>query len=126
VDGERLFEVVAECVNSWGEKLVGERGYSSVGAVVGATWPEESARLRKLMPQGIFLVPGYGAQGVRAADVKPCFHSDRFGAVVNSSRGIIFAHQREPWKSQLRPEQWPDAVEAAAREMVDDLRRIWE
>ena len=92
-DGHKVYEMVAQFVESWGSQEVGESGYSSVGAVVGATYPKEAAKLRKLMPESIFLVPGYGAQGGGAADVAPCFDDNGRGAIVNSSRGIIFAYE---------------------------------
>lgn len=95
VEAEKLkvFELMAHYVESWGSDLIGEEGYSSVGAVVGATFPEEAKRLRELMPETIFLVPGYGAQGATAKDVKHCFKADGTGALVNSSRGIIFSYE---------------------------------
>ena len=91
---EKLYEIVAKLVNRWGKELKGRKGYSSIGAVVGATHPNEAVVLRKLMPKCVFLVPGYGAQGGGAADIVPCFNKDGMGAVVNSSRGIIFAYQK--------------------------------
>ncbi|MCD6229425.1 MAG: orotidine-5'-phosphate decarboxylase [Candidatus Diapherotrites archaeon] len=91
---KKIYEVMAEMVNEWGKEAIGETGYSSVGAVVGATYPEEAAKLRKLMPNSIFLVPGYGAQGGGAKDVVPCFNPDGRGAIVNSSRGVIFAYKK--------------------------------
>jgi orotidine-5'-phosphate decarboxylase len=93
-EGIPVFELVAHFVESWGSDLIGEHGYSSVGAVVGATYPAEAQKLRALMPQAIFLVPGYGAQGGGAEDVRPCFNADGLGAIVNSSRGIIFAYEK--------------------------------
>ena len=120
--GEPFYVSVAKYVNDWGAGLIGERGYSSVGAVVGATWPQEAARLRELMPRSFFLVPGYGAQGGTADDVAPCFNADGKGAIVNSSRGIIFAHQREPWKQRFGERRWQQAVEAATKAMISDLR----
>ena len=94
VEGDnKVFEMVAQLVESWGADEIGESGYSSVGAVVGATYPKEAEKLRELMPEAIFLVPGYGAQGGGASDVAPCF-TDGKGAIVNSSRGIIFAYEK--------------------------------
>ena len=81
-------------VRDWGQGFIGERGYSSVGAVVGATFPEQACRLRTLMPESLFLVPGYGSQSGTAQDVLPCFNSDGHGAIVNSSCWVIFAYQR--------------------------------
>lgn len=93
--GLRNCELIAQLVESWGADEIGESGYGSVGAVVGATYPAEAARLRKFMPHTYFLVPGFGAQGGKAKDVKACFNKDGFGALINSSRDIIFAWQRE-------------------------------
>ena len=89
--GGKLYEHVADLVEGWGEPTRGERGYSRVGAVVGATHPEEGAALRERMPHTFFLVPGYGAQGGTAAGVAGMFDKDGSGAIVNSSRGIIGA-----------------------------------
>ncbi len=94
VEGDsKVFEMVAQLTEAWGADDIGESGYSSVGAVVGATYPKEARRLRELMPQQIFLVPGYGAQGAGAKEVKFCFKKDGTGAIINSSRGIIFAYE---------------------------------
>ncbi len=98
--GEPVYEKIASLINRWGKDLVGERGYSSVGAVVGATYPEIGKRLRDIMPEAIFLVPGYGAQGGGADDVVPCFNEDGFGAIVNSSRGITFAYQKDGYSQE--------------------------
>ena len=86
IDGRPLYELVAEKVVEWGNMSM-DGTYSNVGAVVGATYPEMSKILRKLMPHTYFLVPGYGAQGGTAADLKHCFNEDGLGAIVNSSRG---------------------------------------
>lgn len=93
-DGHTVYEIMAKYLESWGADSIGKNGYSCVGAVVGATFPEEARKLREMMPHNIFLVPGYGAQGAIAADVRPCFNKDGSGAIVNSSRGIIYA-----WKN---------------------------
>lgn len=103
---------MAGLVDKWGEGTQGERGYKSVGAVVGATYPKEAAGLRKLMPRSLFLVPGYGAQGGGAEGTMPCFNKDGYGAIVNSSRGIIFAGSGDDFDAK--------AKEAALR-MKDDL-----
>ena len=96
IDGRPLYEWVAEKVVEWGASSM-DGDYSNVGAVVGATYPEMSEVLRKLMPKTYFLVPGYGAQGGTAADLKHCFNEDGLGAVVNSSRGIIAAYRQEKY-----------------------------
>ena len=89
-----IAQLMAHFVDSWGSDHIGESGYHFMGAVVGATYPKEAAQLRRLMPHSIFLVPGYGAQGGGAEDVKPCFGDKGMGAIVNSSRGIIFAYEK--------------------------------
>lgn len=118
VDGDPVYSLLAKQVNAWGESLVGDSGYSSVGAVVGATYPAEAAALRQLMPRNIFLVPGYGAQGGTAADVVPAFNADGLGAVVNSSRGIIFAYQKS---TEYGADRYADAARAAAVAARDDI-----
>jgi orotidine-5'-phosphate decarboxylase len=89
--GRPLYEKIAGVLNELGDGLVGESGYSSVGAVIGATFPEEGRRLRSLMPSALILVPGYGAQGGSAKAAAECFNDDGLGAIVNSSRGITYA-----------------------------------
>jgi len=116
VNGKKVYEIMAENVNKWGQEVIGERGYSSVGAVVGATFPEQAKTLRKLMPKAIFLVPGYGAQGGGADDVVPCFNEDGRGAIVNSSRGIIFAYQNKG-----NDETFALFAKEAAEQMKEDL-----
>jgi len=119
--GVTVYQAVAEYVAGIGEELVGQRGYSAVGAVVGATYPHEAESLREIMKKSIFLVPGYGAQGGSAQDVVPCFNGDGYGAVVNSARGIIYAYKREPYKSRYRAEQFHLAAREAAISMRDDI-----
>lgn len=119
-DGKHIYEKVAELVNTWGSEVIGESGYSSVGAVVGATYPEQAEILRKLMPKAYFLVPGYGAQGGNAKDVAKSFNSDGLGAIVNSSRGIMCAYKKGDWKE----EQFADAARAEAIRMKDELNSI--
>lgn len=114
-------EHIATLVEGWGRDLIGDNGFSSVGAVVGATYPEEARTLRNLMPNQIFLVPGYGAQGGGAEDVKPCFHENGSGAIVNSSRGIIFAYQ----KNNQPEEAFADAAREAALIMKEDITKIF-
>jgi len=120
-DGMEIYKKMAELVDKWGKDVIGENGYSSVGAVVGATFPEEAAVLRKLMPKAYFLVPGYGAQGGGAEDVKPCFNADGLGAIVNSSRGITFAYQKDDKYSE---ENYADAARDAVLRMQEDLKTI--
>jgi orotidine-5'-phosphate decarboxylase len=89
--GRPLYEKIASALNELGEGLVGASGYSSIGAVIGATFPEEGSRLRSLMPKALILVPGYGTQGGSAKAAAECFNDDGLGAIVNSSRGITYA-----------------------------------
>ncbi len=119
--GQAIYELMGQLVDSWGADLIGESGYSSVGAVVGATYPDEAKKLRKLMPTSIFLVPGYGAQGGGAADVLPCFNEDGLGAIINSSRGIIFAYEKN---KNYSPEQYKEAARAAVVNMKTDLESV--
>ena len=110
VDGRPLYELVAEKVVEWGEASM-DGDYSNVGAVVGATYPEMSKILRKLMPKTYFLVPGYGAQGGTAEDLKYCFNEDGLGAVVNSSRGIIAAYKKDAY-AKFGPEHFGERLKA--------------
>ena len=111
-------EIVADRVAEWGRPHLGECGYSSVGAVVGATHPEALVGLRTRMPHTPFLVPGYGAQGGGAADVAPAFDARGLGAVVNSSRAIIFAYAKQDPSGEG---DWDAGVEAAAVRMKNEL-----
>ena len=121
VDGQPLYEHLGALVESWGASSRGQSGYSSVGAVVGATWPEQAARLRALMPHTLFLVPGYGAQGATAADVACCFDARGHGALINASRSIIFAWRAEPYADRYGESQYGAAAREAAQRMGDDI-----
>ena len=99
VGGQKLYEIVADKVSDWGIPVIGQNGYSAVGAVVGATYPEEAEQLRKRMAHTFFLVPGYGAQGAGADDIAVNFDQNGLGAVVNSSRGILLAYKQERYTS---------------------------
>lgn len=94
-DGNTVYRAMGAMCEGWGEKLPGQYGYSGVGAVVGATYPAQLEELRAAMPHTFFLVPGYGAQGGAADDVAPGFDKNGLGAIVNSSRGIMCAWQKE-------------------------------
>ena len=120
-DGKHLYEHVGSFVNQLAQESVGQCGYGAVGAVVGATWPGQLAELRSVMPQTWFLVPGFGSQGGTAADVAGAFDDRGLGAIVNNSRGILFAYQREPYAEQFGEARWQAAVEAATRDMIDRL-----
>ena len=118
-DGNTIFEHVAQHVQSLAEETTTDFAYGSVGAVVGATHPQQLVELREKMPNTIFLVPGFGAQGGSAADVAGAFDERGFGALVNSSRAIIFAHQREEYQSLGA--DWQRAVEQATLDMIAQL-----
>ena len=113
-----LHEIVGQYVDSWGADEIGESGFSSVGAVVGATFPEQAKRLRELMPNTIFLVPGYGAQGGSAKDVKNCFNENGEGALINSSRGICMAYV----DSRFDEKEFGEAAREAVLLMYEDLK----
>lgn len=122
IDGRPLYELVAEKVVEWGNASM-DGDYSNVGAVVGATYPEMSKILRKLMPKTYFLVPGYGAQGGTAEDLKYCFNEDGLGAVVNSSRGIIAAYKKEAY-AKFGAEHFGEASRQAVIDMIADINRV--
>ena len=124
VDGRPLYELVGEKVAQWGEEHMGD-SYSYVGAVVGATYPEMGAMLRKLMPKTFILVPGYGAQGGQGKDLVHFFNEDGLGAIVNSSRGIIAAYKQEKYAS-FGAENFGDASRAAVEDMAADIRQALE
>lgn len=118
----KVYELLSQLIESWGSDEVGESGYSSVGAVVGATYPEEAKRIREFLPETIFLVPGYGAQGGGVKEVKPCFNVDGLGAIVNSSRGIIFAYETD---DSFPPDAYAEAARTATLSMAKDLEQIF-
>ncbi len=122
IDGKPLYELVAEKVMEWGA-LSMEGTYSNVGAVVGATYPEMAQILRKKMPHTYFLVPGYGAQGGTAEDLKACFHKDGLGAIVNSSRGIIAAYKKEQY-AKFGAAHFGEASRQAVIDMAADINRV--
>ena len=122
VDGRPLYELVAEKVCEWGSESM-DGDYSNVGCVVGATYPEMGARLRKLMPKTFILVPGYGAQGGTAEDLKNFFNPDGLGAIVNSSRGIIAAYKKDEYK-KYGEDGYAEASRAAVLDMKKDIKSV--
>ncbi len=119
IDGRPLYEHVGEKVAQWGAECMGE-SYSYIGAVVGATYPEMGKVLRKIMPKSYILVPGYGAQGGKGADLVHFFNEDGLGAIVNSSRGIIAAYKQEAY-AKFGPEHFGEASRAAVEDMRTDI-----
>ena len=122
-DGRTVYEMMGDLVSEWGESTIGRHGYSQVGAVVGATYPEQGRELRARMKHTFFLVPGYGAQGGTAEDLRHCFNEDGLGAVVNSSRGIIAAYKQEKYR-EFGPERFGEASRQAVKDMVADINRV--
>ncbi len=119
VDGRPLYELVGEKVAEWADSCMGD-DYSYVGAVVGATYPEMGKVLRKVMPKSFILVPGYGAQGGKAADLVHYFNEDGLGAIVNSSRGIIAAYRQEKY-AKFGAENFAQASRQAVVDMIEDI-----
>ena len=109
--GKSVYETMGEFCENWGEAVMGKYGYSGVGAVVGATYPAQLGEMREKAPHTFFLVPGYGAQGGAADDVAPAFDKNGLGAIVNSSRGIMCAWQKEKCDEH-------DYAQAARREAI--------
>ena len=119
IDGRPLYELVGEQVAKWGEEHMGDT-YSYIGAVVGATYPEMGKALRQIMPKSFILVPGYGAQGGKGADLVHFFNKDGLGAIVNSSRGIIAAYKQEQY-AKYGSENYAEASRAAVLDMKEDI-----
>ena len=125
IDGRPLYEHVGEKVALWGEEHMGSAGYSYVGAVVGATYPEMGKALRKIMPKAYILVPGYGAQGGKGKDLVHFFNEDGLGAIVNSSRGIIAAYKQEEYAA-FGEAAYGEASRAAVTDMIKDIQGALE
>ena len=123
IDGRPLYEHVADQVNVWAASCMGA-SYSNVGIVVGATYPEIGKRIRRQCPGLYILVPGYGAQGGKGADLAPYFNADGLGAIVNSSRGIICAYQKEAYE-KYGEKNYADASRAAVLDMIEDLKQAF-
>lgn len=121
-DGRPLYRHVGELVERLATQTVGTCGYGAVGAVVGATYPEQLAELRTAMPHTWILIPGFGSQGGTASDVAAGFDAQGLGAIVNNSRGIIFAHARKEYARFGN--RWQSAVEAATRDMIAALHSM--
>ncbi len=122
-DGRLIYEAMADLVEQWGSTTVGECGYSSIGAVVGATYPKQLLELRKRMPRAWILVPGYGAQGGTAADVTKAFDKNGMGAVINASRSLMCAYKLDAWKDKFTLDEFDKAARAEAQRMRDDINK---
>ncbi len=121
IDGKTLYEIVGEKVRQWGETHMGDCGYSYVGAVVGATYPEVGKIMRDVMPNTYILVPGYGAQGGKGKDLAHFFNKDGLGAIINSSRGIIGAYKQETY-AKFGDKNFGEAARAAVIDMREDIK----
>ncbi len=121
-DGRPIYRHVADHVEALARQTTGQCDYGLVGAVVGATYPRQTVELRAAMPHTWFLLPGYGSQGATAADVAGAFDDRGLGAIVNSSRAIIFAHARPEFAATFGAARWQEAVAAATRQMIAELR----
>ena len=120
-EGEEVYKKVARLVNSWGEELIGENGYSNVSAVVGATYPKQLEELREIMPHAYFLIPGYGAQGGKAEDIALGFDKNGLGGIVNATRSLMCAYKSERWQNEFSEEDYAKATRAEAIRMRDEL-----
>ena len=123
MEGKPLYARMAEMVAKWGEGLETPCGYNQIGAVVGATYPEEQKIIRELLPKSYFLVPGYCAQGATAKDIANAFNDDGLGAIVNSSRGIIAAYKQEKY-AKFGPEHFAEASRQAVVDMIADINSV--
>ena len=107
-------------MEKWGEECRGEYGYSSVSAVVGATYPKQLKELRELMPHTYFLIPGYGAQGGKAEDIALGFKNG-LGGIVNASRSLMCAYKSDRWKDEFSDSEYAKATRAEAIRMRDEI-----
>lgn len=123
-NGCTVSESIGQYIAAHAEKFCGKRGYSSIGAVVGATYPQKAQMLRKIMPKSIFLVPGYGAQGAGADDIVPNFNADGLGAIVNASRSILYSYEKNIGKQQCSRAIFLQCVRAATIDMQQDIYSI--
>lgn len=123
-DGEEFYKKVARLINEWGKDLIGENGYSSVSAVVGATYPKQLEELRQIMPNTYFLIPGYGAQGGKAEDIALGFDKNGLGGIINASRSLMCAYKKDIWKEKYSEEEYAKATRAEALRMKDELNSV--
>lgn len=120
-NGEEVYTRVAKYVEKWGEELRGEYNYSSISAVVGATYPEQLKQLRQIAPHTYFLIPGYGAQGGKAEDIALGFDENGLGGIVNASRSLMCAYKSDMWKGKFEEKDYAKATRAEAIRMKEEL-----
>ena len=118
---EEIYTRMGKLVENWGEELQGEYGYSSIAAVVGATYPKQLQSLRKTLPHTFFLIPGYGAQGGKAEDIALGFDSSGIGGIINASRSLMCAYKSDKWKDKFTEEEYMKATRAEAIRMKEEL-----
>lgn len=123
-NGEEVYKKVADLVEDWGEELRGKYGYSSIAAVVGATYPKQLEELRKIAPHTYFLIPGYGAQGGKAKDIALGIDKDGLGGIINASRSLMCAYKSDFWKDKYTEEEYAKATRAEALRMRDELNEF--
>ena len=123
-NGEEVYTRVAKLVENWGEELRGENNYSSIAAVVGATYPEQLKQIRGIAPHTYFLIPGYGAQGGTAADIAYGFDQNGLGGIVNASRSLMCAYKSDKWKDKFEEKDYAQATRAEAMRMRDELNQV--
>lgn len=123
-NGEEVYKRVSNLVEDWGADLRGENGYSSIAAVVGATYPKQLQELRILAPHTFFLIPGYGAQGGKPEDIALGFDENRLGGIVNASRSLMCAFKSDRWKDEFKEEDYAKATRAEAIRMKDELNSV--
>lgn len=123
-NGEEVYANVAGLVEKWGEDLRGEYGYSSIAAVVGATYPGQLEAIRNMAPHTFFLIPGYGAQGGKASDIALGFDENGIGGIVNASRSLMCAYKSDLWKDKFSEEEYAQATRAEAIRMRDELTAV--
>ena len=124
INGEEVYKEVANLVEKWGKDLIGKYGYSSIAAVVGATYPKQLEELRKLAPHTFFLIPGYGAQGGKATDIALGFDINGLGGIVNASRSLMCAYKSDLWKEKYSEQEYAKATRAEALRMKDELNKF--
>ena len=122
-NGEEIYTKVAQLVEKWGEELRGEYGYSSIAAVVGATYPEQLKQIRETAPHTYFLIPGYGAQGGKAEDIALGFDEKGLGGIINASRSLMCAYKSDRWKAQFDETEYAQATRAEALRMKEELNK---
>lgn len=122
-NGEEVYTHVAKLVENWGEELRGSEGYSSIAAVVGATYPKQLEDIRKVAPHTFFLIPGYGAQGGKAQDIALGFDQNGLGGIVNASRSLMCAYKSDRWKDEFAEKDYAQATRAEAIRMRDEINQ---